>query len=103
MSKEINQVIYFGKVPSEFYEYGEYFEYDDNYFYFKAIIDDDGMTIYDSCNRIMPFDYSQLKDLANLSAFAYKLFSNLEDLEKDYEDTYGDIVRTLAERYGLTS
>lgn len=97
----MNQVIYFGIVPPEYHEYGEYFEYDNNYFYFKATIDDDGLTIWDTCDRVMPFDYTQLKYLANLCAFAHGMFKQLEELEKDYEDTYNDITRTLAERYGL--
>lgn len=51
---------YFGKVDLEEYynvETHTLFQNNGNYYWYMAETDDDGFKIYDTCDRMMPFDF----------------------------------------------
>jgi len=78
---------YFGAVDTDQDSVGleDLFKQGDAYFYFKMVVEDDMFTIYDTCNRMMPFDRAQIKEV-NMAMFGATQFYNaLEEADQVFE------------------
>ena len=68
---------YFGLVDTdqEYMQLEDLFQHGDKYYYFKMVVEDDMFAIYDTCNRMMPFDRTQVKAM-NMAMFGVTQFYN---------------------------
>ena len=67
---------YFGLVEVEDHvELEELFQQGDKYYYFKMVVEDEQFAVYDTCNRMMPFDRTQVKAM-NMAMFGVTQFYN---------------------------
>lgn len=66
---------YFGvvDVDQEYMELDELFKQGDKYYYFKMVVEDEMFAVHDTCNRIMPFDRTQLESM-NMAMFGVTRF-----------------------------
>lgn len=70
---------YFGLVEVEDHvELEELFQQGDKYYYFKMVVEDEQFAVYDTCNRMMPFDRTQVKAM-NMAMFGVTQFYNALD------------------------
>jgi hypothetical protein len=78
---------YFGVVDTdqEYMELEDLFQQGDKYYYFKMVVEDEMFAIHDTCNRIMPFDRSQI-DAMNMAMFGTTRFYNaLKEADQVFE------------------
>lgn len=77
---------YFGVVDvDEHVELEELFQEGDTYYYFKMVVEDDMFAIYDTCNRMMPFDRTQI-NAVNMAMFgATRFYGALDAADQVFE------------------
>lgn len=92
--------IYFGKVPTEYLDAGEYF-YNSNgdAYYYILSIDKEGIELEDTVGRFIPFDLSELHALADAVLF----LSSADQATKDLQHTLDTTIEGLARKYGVTT
>ncbi len=80
-----------GQVPAKYlgrFDDGDYFEFADKKFYYKLEFnfEDGTATLYDTCNRIMPMDYTNYEELSFSIGELAALQNAYQDLKDETED-----------------
>lgn len=94
----MNKTIYIGEVPAEYLEMGteELFQYEGQFYYFELTFNfaDGCAQLRDTCNRMIPFDYTNYAEIAvGLDTMA-TLQQEYQDLSEEIEDFQASIPAT---------
>lgn len=95
-------IIYFAKAePTDDIDSSTLFEYNGQYYYYQLELNEDSgeFTIYDTCNRIMPFDAGQISSLLKTVSFTCEYLVAVKENETDLHDR----IQELEDYYEMTT
>lgn len=97
--------IFFGKIDtSEFTDVDNYFYHDGEHYWYKLLIEEDEICIYDTCGRHMPVGSEQVHELYTVMWAVNSYFYKLEDAKEFITGSVEDFMDEMVlEKYAKKS
>lgn len=96
--------IFFGEVDLEFYnnvDPSELFEHRGNYYWYRAVVDEEQACFYDTCDRRFPVGLEDCEKMIKVLTMAFTKHKNQQHLDQ-LSQKMEEELRVMAHRLGMT-